>query len=70
MKYWEIIADRLSKSGWSWRCVAVVKEGRQGSEFGSELTIESEPGVASEWRQDKRASWIKRSAETMTGSRL
>ena len=25
MKYWEIIADRLSKSGWSWGCVAVVK---------------------------------------------
>ena len=21
MKYWEIIADRLSKAGWSWGCV-------------------------------------------------
>lgn len=29
MKYWEIIADRLSKSGWSWGCVAAVNhEGR------------------------------------------
>jgi hypothetical protein len=29
VKYWEIIADRLSKSGWSWGCVAVVNtEGR------------------------------------------
>jgi hypothetical protein len=29
MKYWEIIADRLSKSGWSWGCVSVVNtEGR------------------------------------------
>jgi hypothetical protein len=24
VKYWEIIADRLSKSGWSWGCVAVL----------------------------------------------
>jgi hypothetical protein len=21
MKYWEIIADNLSKAGWSWGCV-------------------------------------------------
>lgn len=24
MKYWEIIAERLSKSGWSWGYVSVV----------------------------------------------
>ena len=24
MKYWEIIADNLSKSGWSWGCVSAV----------------------------------------------
>jgi hypothetical protein len=30
MKYWEIIAERLSKSGWSWGCVSVVNtEGRE-----------------------------------------
>jgi hypothetical protein len=29
MKYWEIIADNLSKAGWSWGCVsAVTSEGR------------------------------------------
>jgi hypothetical protein len=29
MKHWEIIADRLSKAGWSWGCVSVVDaEGR------------------------------------------
>jgi hypothetical protein len=22
MKYWEIIADNLSKAGWSWGCVS------------------------------------------------
>jgi hypothetical protein len=28
-KYWEIIADNLSKAGWSWGCVATVdREGR------------------------------------------
>ena len=24
MKYWEIIADDLSKAGWSWGCVSAV----------------------------------------------
>jgi hypothetical protein len=24
MKYWEIIADYLSKAGWSWGCVSAV----------------------------------------------
>ena len=29
MKYWEIIADNLSKAGWSWDCVSVLdSEGR------------------------------------------
>src|SRR5947208_14931733 len=29
MKSWEIIADNLSKAGWSWGCVATVdREGR------------------------------------------
>ena len=24
MKYWAIIADRLSKTGWSWGCVSAI----------------------------------------------
>jgi hypothetical protein len=29
MKYWEIIADNLSKAGWSWGCIAAVdRDGR------------------------------------------
>ncbi|PYV72559.1 MAG: hypothetical protein DMG96_25795 [Acidobacteria bacterium] len=29
LKYWEIIADNLSKAGWSWGCVSAVDcEGR------------------------------------------
>jgi len=24
MKYWEIIANNLSKAGWSWGCVSAV----------------------------------------------
>jgi hypothetical protein len=24
VKYWEIIADNLSKSGWSWGCVSAI----------------------------------------------
>jgi hypothetical protein len=24
MKYWEIVADKLSKAGWSWGCVSAI----------------------------------------------
>jgi hypothetical protein len=27
VKYWEIIADNLSKSGWSWGCVSTLDYG-------------------------------------------
>jgi hypothetical protein len=33
MNYWEIIADNLSKAGWSWGCVSAVKIGDQGRHF-------------------------------------
>ncbi len=23
-RYWEIVADKLSKAGWSWRCVSAI----------------------------------------------
>jgi hypothetical protein len=29
MKYWEIIADNLSKAGWSWGCVSAVDSNGQ-----------------------------------------
>jgi hypothetical protein len=29
MKYWEIIADNLSKAGWSWGCVSGVDSQRR-----------------------------------------
>jgi hypothetical protein len=28
MKYWEIIADNLSKAGWSWGCVSTIDSNR------------------------------------------
>jgi len=29
VKYWEIIADRLSAAGWSWGCVATINSNGQ-----------------------------------------
>ena len=29
VKYWEIIADKLSKAGWSWGCVLAVESSGQ-----------------------------------------
>jgi hypothetical protein len=29
VKYWEIIADRLSKASWSWGCVSTINSNGQ-----------------------------------------
>jgi hypothetical protein len=29
VKYWEIIADNLSKAGWSWGCVSAVDSNKR-----------------------------------------
>jgi hypothetical protein len=29
VKYWEIIADKLSKAGWSWGCVSTIDSNGQ-----------------------------------------
>jgi hypothetical protein len=29
VKYWEIIADNISKAGWSWGCVATINSNGQ-----------------------------------------
>jgi hypothetical protein len=29
VKYWEIIADNLSKAGWSWGCVSAIDSQRR-----------------------------------------
>jgi hypothetical protein len=29
MKYWKIIADNLSKAGWSWGCVSAIDSNGQ-----------------------------------------
>jgi hypothetical protein len=29
VKYWEIIADKLGKAGWSWGCVSAVESNGQ-----------------------------------------
>jgi hypothetical protein len=52
VKYWEIIADNLSKAGWSWGCVATVDSNGQtifvadahrdnGKRFGCVRMVES-----------------------------
>jgi len=37
VNYWEIIAENLSKAGWSWGCVSTVDCCRRTSFFGSVL---------------------------------
>jgi hypothetical protein len=33
MKGWEVVADNLSKSGWSWGCVATINSSGQTISF-------------------------------------
>jgi hypothetical protein len=41
-KYWETIADRLSKAGWSWGCVsAMIPTGEQSGLLTRIATTES-----------------------------
>jgi hypothetical protein len=44
MKYWEIIADNLSKAGWSWGCVSAVDS--QGEQSGSQTHIATTGSVS------------------------
>jgi hypothetical protein len=37
VKYWEIIADNLSKAGWSWGCVSALD--REGGQSGLLMRI-------------------------------
>jgi hypothetical protein len=45
VKYWEIIADNLSKAGWSWGCVSVIARSAQGVAHLSGLSAESRRGL-------------------------
>jgi hypothetical protein len=44
MKYWEIIADNLSKAGWSWGCISGVASSDEKSSLLA-LTNRGEPFV-------------------------
>jgi len=41
MKYWEIIADNLSRAGWSWGCVSTVDSYRRTIFIGDAMAVEA-----------------------------
>jgi hypothetical protein len=45
MKYWEIIADNLSKAGWSWGCVSAIDS--EGEQSGLPTRTETTESVSS-----------------------
>ena len=49
VKYWEIIADNLSKAGWSWGCISTVNFNGQ-TIFGSLRHIAARESVSTFWR--------------------
>jgi hypothetical protein len=42
MKFWEIIADNLSKAGWSWGCVSAI-------DSNGELHFLTKPALATQF---------------------
>jgi hypothetical protein len=60
VKYWEIIADNLSKAGWSWACVSAVDSNgrtifaadahRDDEKLTAFLELESQLSIANESR--------------------
>jgi hypothetical protein len=53
VKYWEIIADKLSKAGWSWGCVSAVES------YG-------EPIFVAEAHRDDAGRFVVRADEKLT----
>ncbi len=45
VKYWEIIADNISKAGWSWGCVSAIDS--NGERFGLQTHIAATESVSS-----------------------
>ena len=41
MKYWEIIADNLSKAGWSWGCVSAIDSAGERSGLLTHIATDS-----------------------------
>ena len=49
MKYWEIIADNLSKAGWSWCCVSALDS--KGEQSGLLTHTATTEGVSLRWHR-------------------
>jgi len=45
MKYWEIIADNLSKAGWSWGCVSAVDSNGRTIWIADALSGDGRPAI-------------------------
>ena len=64
MKYWEIIADNLSKAGWSWGCVSAVdSQGRtiwivDAHRDGKHLVCARMESC--DWETDQVFIWVRR----------
>ena len=61
VKYWEIIADNLSKAGWSWGCVATVdSNGRTifvadaHRDDGKRFVVHADEKLAAFWNSNRR----------------
>jgi hypothetical protein len=56
-KYWEIIADNLSKAGWSWGCVAAVNSQGERSGLLSRIAVMESGSLRAAIKSSQR-SWV------------
>jgi hypothetical protein len=67
MKNWEIIADNLSKAGWSWRCVSTINSNGQTiladahRDDGKRFVVHSDEKLSAfvELERQAREDWLK-----------
>ncbi len=71
VKDWEIIADRLSKAGWSWGWVSAVDSGRRtiwivGAHRGNEHCVDRANEIFAEMR--RVTDWLQQKANGASAS--
>jgi hypothetical protein len=66
MKYWELVADKLSKAGWTWGCVATVDsngrtifvaDAHRGD--GQRFVVHADEKLTAFWKSNRRSGAAK-----------
>jgi hypothetical protein len=60
VKYWEIIAHKLSKAGWSWGCGRCADRTGESLDRSAFALLTEDYGIARQPSDGHSASWVKK----------